>query len=78
MRFGLLLANVTVNKVTAVGIARCIDNKQTYQLSQLFDDTIANIINLFHLECVVFLRQGFVGLFDINYTANVLVDAILE
>ena len=27
MRFGLLLANVTVNKVTAVGIARCIDNK---------------------------------------------------
>ena len=45
MRFGLLLANVTVNKVTAVGIARCIDNKQTYQLSQLFDDTIANIIN---------------------------------
>ena len=62
MRFGLLLANVTVNKVTAVGIARCIDNKQTYQLSQLFDDTIANIINLFHLECVVFLRQGFVGL----------------
>ena len=62
MRFGLLLANVTVNKVTAVGIARCIDNKQTYQLSQLFDDTIANIKNLFHLECVVFLRQGFVGL----------------
>ena len=59
MRFGLLLANVTVNKVTAV---RCIDNKQTYQLSQLFDDTIANIINLFHLECVVFLRQGFVRL----------------
>ena len=58
------------NKVTAVGIARCIDNKQTYQLTQLFDDTIANIINLFHLECVVFLRQGFV---DINYTANVLV-----
>ena len=78
MRFGLLLANVTVNKVTAVGIARCIDNKQTYQLSQLFDDTIANIINLFHLECVVFLRQGFCRVVDINYTANVLVDAILE
>ena len=78
MRFGLLLANVTVNKVTAVGIARCIDNKQTYQLSQLFDDTIANIINLFHLECVVFLRQGFSRVVDINYTANVLVDAILE
>ena len=49
------------NKVTAVGIARCIYNKQT-QLTQLFDDTVANIINLFHLECVVFLRQGFVGL----------------
>ena len=47
MRFGLLLANVTYI---------------TYQLSQLFDDTIANKINLFHLECVVFLRQGFVGL----------------
>ena len=61
-----------------MGIARCIDNKQTYQLSQLFDDTIANIINLFHLECVVFLRQGFVRVVDINYTANVLVDAILE
>ena len=28
MRFGLLLANVTVNKVTAVGIARCIDNNR--------------------------------------------------
>ena len=78
MRFGLLLANVTVNKVTAVGIARCIDNKQTYQLSQLFDDTIANIINLFHLECVVFPKTGFCRVVDINYTANVLVDAILE
>ena len=78
MSFGLLLANVTVNKVTAVGIARCIDDKQTYQLSQLYDDTIANIINLFHLECVVFLRQGFRRVVDINYTANVLVDAILE
>ena len=50
------------HKVTAVGTARCIDNKQTYQLTQLFDDTIGNIINLFHLECVVFLRQGYVGL----------------
>ena len=50
------------NKVTAVGIARCIDNKHTYQLPQMFDDTVANIINIFHLECVVFLRQGFVGL----------------
>ena len=45
-----------------MGTARCIDNKQTYQLTQLFDDTIDNIINLFHLECVVFLRQGYVGL----------------
>ena len=50
------------HKVTAVGTARCIDNKQTYQLTQLFDDTIGNIINFFHFECVVFLRQGYVGL----------------
>ena len=49
-------------KVTAVGIARCINNKQTVQLTQLFDDTIGNIINLFHLQCVVFPRQGYVGL----------------
>ena len=50
------------HNVTAVGTARCIDNKQTYQLTQLLDDTIGNIIKLFHLECVVFLRQGYVGL----------------
>ena len=78
MRFGLLLANVTVNKVTAVGIARCIDTKQTYQLSQLFDDTIANIINLFHLEVCCIPKTGFCRVVDINYTANVLIDAILE
>ena len=78
MRFGLLLANVTVNKVTAVGIARCIDNKQTYQLSQLFDDTIANIINLVPLGVCCIPKTGFCRVVDINYTANVLVDAILE
>ena len=45
-----------------MGTARCIDNKQTYQLTQLFDDTVGNIIKKFHLECGVFIRQGYVGL----------------
>ena len=52
--------------------------KQTYQLSQLFDDTIANIINSFPFGVCCIPKTGFCRVVDINYTAKVLVDAILE
>ena len=66
------------HKVTAVGIARCIDNKQTYQLTQLFDDTIGKIINLFPLGVCCIPKAGLCRVIDNSYTADVVVDAILE
>ena len=45
-----------LHKVTAMGMTRFIDDKETYQLIQLFDDIVGNIINC--ATCSVLHSQG--------------------